>query len=154
MAAVRRQSLSSRQLRGLIFIAASLFLAFFLTLPIYVRLQHCAYTGPEPNALLRRFDFLFTNTSFFSTLLLSAWGGLWGIVKLDRVNRTKLSLVFFGPSLFYLILRLYPAEGIWTFDHFGAALFSLGVFLASAWVVLVRPIYRPGEETDERDSKN
>lgn len=144
-----RKSGNSRQLRGLIFLAACCFLAFFLSLPLYVRLQHCAYT--EPNALLRRFSYLLTNWSWFCTLLFSGIFGISRLVKIDDVNRTKLSLVFFGPALFYLVLRQYPADGIWTFERLAGALLVLGMFLGSLWVVLIRPIWRPDEEEDKRD---
>lgn len=73
------------------------------------------------------------------------------LVKIDDVSRRKLSLVFFGPALFYLVLRLYPGDGIWTFERFAGALLVLGMFLGSLWVVLIRPIYRPDEEGDKRD---
>lgn len=146
---MRKQSANSTHLRGLIFLAACFFLAFFLSLPLYVRLQHCAYT--EPNALLRRLSYFLTNWSWFCTLLLSGIFGISRLVKIHDVKRRKLSLVFFGPALFYLMLRLFPADGIWTFDRLGAALFSLGIFLGSLWVVLIRPIYRPDEEEDKRD---
>lgn len=72
-------------------------------------------------------------------------------VKVDDVNRRKLSLVFFGPALFYVILRLYPDDGIWTFERLAGALLVLGMFLGSLWVVLIRPIWRPDEEEDKRD---
>lgn len=148
-----KQSLKSTQLRGMIFVVACFCLAFFLILPIYVQLQHCVYTGPRPSPLLRRFNFFFTNTSLLSSLFFSAVGGISGLSKLNYVDRGKISLVFFSPSLFYLILRLYPAEGVWTLDSLAAALFFLGVFVGSAWVVLIRPIYHPGEEGGKRDLK-